>query len=160
MVAQQDILFKTAGTVKEFADAKDLFNEYAASLSIDLCFQNFANELATIDKLYNKPGGALLLAYRNDVAVGCAGIRGFKNDAAELKRMYVKPDFRKHKIGFRLLELAIVIARNLNYRKIRLDTLPAMAEAQNLYRSFGFYETESYRHNPANGTIYMEKILI
>jgi ribosomal protein S18 acetylase RimI-like enzyme len=156
---QDDIVFQIARTNKEFSEARELFNEYADSLDTDLGFQNFTNELETIDKQYNEPGGALLLAYKNNVAVGCVGIRKLDEDAAELKRMYVQPAYRKYKIGRKLLKLAIEIATNLKYQKIKLDTLPTMIQAQNLYRSFGFYEVSSYRYNPVKGTTYMEKKL-
>ena len=155
----EDVLFKTATTNKEFEDGQSLFQQYANSLDLDLGFQDFSNELKLIDKQYNKPNGALLLVYKNNIAVGCAGIRELNKDTAELKRMYVQPAYRKYKIGARLLELAIEIARDLNYKSIRLDTLPTMTKAQDLYRSFGFYEIPSYRFNPVSGTVFMEKKL-
>lgn len=158
-IIQEDILFKTANSAEEFDDGRSLFNEYAKSLDFDLCFQDFPNELKTIDKQYNKPSGALLLAYANNIAVGCVGIREFDKDTAELKRMFVQAEYRKHKIGVRLLELAIETATELRYKSIRLDTLPTMAKAQTLYRSFGFYEIPSYRFNPFSETVYMEKKL-
>ena len=158
-MAAEDVLFKTATTNKEFEDGQRLFQQYANSLDLDLGFQDFSNELKLINKQYNKPKGALLLAYKNNIAVGCAGIRELDKDTAELKRMYVQPAYRKYKIGARLLELAIEIARDLNYKSIRLDTLPTMTKAQDLYRSFGFYEIPSYRFNPVSGTVFMEKKL-
>jgi putative acetyltransferase len=159
IISREDILFIKATTREQFNDGRDLFNQYANSLNIDLCFQGFANELETIDKQYNKPQGALLLAYKNNVAVGCVGIRELDKGSAELKRMYVSTKFRKYKIGTKLLEGAIEIARQLGYKTIRLDTLPTMTPALNLYRSFGFYEIPSYRFNPVSGTVYMEKNL-
>ena len=159
IIIQDDTLFKIARTNEEFSQARDLFKEYADSLDTDLCFQNFTNELETIDKQYNQPKGALLIAYKNNIAVGCVGIRAFDKGLAELKRMYVQPAYRKFKIGRKLLELAIEIAKELKYEKIKLDTLPTMTQAQNLYRSFGFYEIQSYRYNPVQGTTYMEKKL-
>ncbi|HEX5153955.1 MAG TPA: GNAT family N-acetyltransferase [Parafilimonas sp.] len=153
------VLFKTATTDKEFEDGKNLFQQYANSLDLDLGFQDFSNELKLIDKQYNKPKGTLLLAYKNDIAIGCAGIREIDNNTAELKRMYVEPEYRKYKIGARLLALAIEIAKELNYKSIRLDTLPTMIRAQELYQSFGFYEIPSYRFNPVSGTVFMEKQL-
>jgi ribosomal protein S18 acetylase RimI-like enzyme len=81
-------------------------------------------------------------------------------DIAELKRMFVEPGSRKFKIGKKLLELAINVARELDYTFIRLDTLPDMTKAQALYRSFGFYEIPSYRFNPVTGTVFMEMKLI
>ena len=122
-------------------------------------FPGFSNELKLIGKQYNKPKGALLLAYKNNIAIGCAGIRELDNNTAELKRMYVQPGYRKYKVGASLLTLAIEIAKELNYKSIRLDTLPTMTKAQELYRSFGFYEIPSYRFNPVSGTVFMERQL-
>ena len=156
----EDIRFKIASTNQEFEDGRNLFQQYAELLDIDLGFQDFPNELKTIDKQYNKPKGALLLAYKKNIPVGCVGIREFDNDAAELKRMYVQTEYRKYKIGMKLLERIIEIAKDLNYKSIRLDTLPTMTRAQNLYRSFGFSEIPSYRFNPVSGTVFMEKKLI
>jgi len=158
-IIQEDILFKTVNSAEEFDEGRSLFNAYAKSLDFDLCFQDFSNELKTIDKQYNKPTGALLLAYANNIAVGCVGIRELDKDTAELKRMFVQAEYRQHKIGMRLLELAIELAIELKYKSIRLDTLPTMAKAQDLYRSFGFYEIPPYRFNPVSGTIYLEKKL-
>ena len=158
-IISEDILFKIANTNKEFNDGKNLFQQYANSLNLDLDFQGFSTELETIGKQYYKPKGALILAYKNNIAIGCAGIRELDKNTAELKRMFVQTDYRKYKIGRKLLELAIDIAKELNYKTIRLDTLPTMIQAQNLYRSFGFYEIPSYRFNPIKGTVYMEKNL-
>ena len=155
-----DISYKVASTSPEFEDGKNLFQQYANSLSIDLSFQDFTKELKTIDIQYNKPKGVLLLAYKENITVGCAGIRELDIDTAELKRMFVRTEYRRYKIGQKLLELSLDIAKVLNYSKIRLDTLPDMASAQNLYRAFGFYEIPSYRFNPIKGTVYMEKNLV
>ena len=154
-----DIIFKIATTENEFDEARTLFQQYANSLDIDLSFQDFANELNTIEKQYNQPKGALLLAYKNETAIGCVAIREIGNETAELKRMYVQEDFRMYKIGMRLLQQIIEIASELNYKKIRLDTLPTMTKAQDLYRSFDFYSIEPYCFNPISGTVFMEKIL-
>jgi len=158
-ITAEDVLLKIANTKQAFADGRNLFNQYANSLDIDLSFQDFSNELETIHKQYNKPAGALLLAYKDNIAVGCAGIRQLEKDIAELKRMYVQPGYRKNKTGVRLLEFAVAVAKDFHYKKIRLDTLPTMTRAQALYRSFGFYEIPPYRFNPVNGTVFMEKQL-
>lgn len=154
------VSYKIANTITEFEDGKNLFQHYANSLNIDLSFQDFTTELQTINKQYNKPKGALLLAYNKDIAVGCAGIRELDIDTAELKRMFILTEYRGKEIGKKLLGLSIEIAKELNYNKIRLDTLPSMVHAQHLYRAFGFYEIPSYRFNPVNGTVYMEKKLM
>ena len=158
-ISELNILYKIAGTDHDFELGKDLIRQYADSLHIDLSFQDFATELITLHKQYNKPRGALLLAYYNKLTIGCAAMRELNTETAELKRMFVQPEFRKHKIGQRLLELIIGIAKEFNYHTIRLDTLPGMTQAQTLYRAFGFYEIPAYRYNPDKGTVYMEKKL-
>src|SRR5476651_136103 len=87
---KRDILFKIANNPQAFDDARNLFQQYATSLNIDLSFQDFPNELTTIDQQYHKPKGALLLAYKNETAVGCVGLREFDNGIAEMKRMFVQ----------------------------------------------------------------------
>jgi putative acetyltransferase len=154
-----DITYRTAGTDADFEQGKRLFEEYVASLGVDLSFQDFSNELKTIRQQYNQPAGALLLAFSKAAAIGCAGIRKIDTETAELKRMYVQDAYRGYGMGVHLLERSIQIARELGYKKIRLDTLQNMTKAQALYRSFGFYEIPSYRFNPLEGAIYMEKIL-
>jgi putative acetyltransferase len=151
------ISYKVAATDQEFGMGKNLIQQYANSLGVDLSFQDFAAELQTIHKQYNMPKGALLLAYNDEAAVGCVAIRELDSETAELKRMFVQPEFRKYKIGQSLLAMIIKIARELNYSRIRLDTLPDMVKAQDLYKTFGFYEIAPYRFNPVAGTIYMEK---
>jgi putative acetyltransferase len=151
------IIYRKAATNDDFEKGKQLFKEYAQSLGVDLCFQGFENELATIHEQYNQPSGALLLVFDNDKPIACAGIRKIDHESAELKRMYVQDGYRGHGIGAKLLERCIKIAEELGYKKIRLDTLNTMQKAQALYRSFGFYEIPSYRFNPLEGTIYMEK---
>jgi putative acetyltransferase len=148
--------FRIASTVTEFDQGKTLFQEYADSLQIDLCFQDFDSELNFIDLQYNKPKGVLIIAYSKNSPIGCVGIREFEDDIAELKRMFVKTEFRGQKIGLKLLEFAINFATELKYKKIRLDTLSTMTQAQNLYRTMGFYEIPPYRLNPIEGTVFME----
>ncbi|MBS1555917.1 MAG: GNAT family N-acetyltransferase [Bacteroidetes bacterium] len=143
----------------DFHLAKSLFQQYANSLSFNLCFQDFENELKQLHVQYNKPTGALILAFQGETAIGCVGVRQFDNGVAELKRMFVLPDYRKSKIGQRLLEEALKAADELGYQKIRLDTLQDMVAARSLYRQNGFYEITPYRHNPIAGAIYMEKVL-
>jgi ribosomal protein S18 acetylase RimI-like enzyme len=151
--------FKTAALDIEFKVGKSLFQQYANSLSFNLCFQDFENELKQLDIQYNTPTGSLILAYHDDTAIGCVGIRHLENHVAELKRMFVLPDFRKLKIGQRLLEEALNAADRLGYKKIRLDTLEDMQAALKLYRQNGFYDIVPYRHNPMPGAIYMERLI-
>jgi len=142
-----------------FEDARKLFVEYAQSLGFDLCFQGFDRELDTLAVQYNKPNGALILAYTYEGAVGCVGLRELEPRTAELKRMYVKKNHRKSGIGVSLLEAILAKATELGYERIRLDTLSDMQAAYSLYRKFGFYEIPPYRFNPIEGARYMEKML-
>ncbi|MHA4740519.1 GNAT family N-acetyltransferase [Dyadobacter sp. MSC1_007] len=151
-----EIIYKTASTDQEFEEAKELFNEYAASLNVDLCFQNFSQELENVRKLYDKPTGALLVVYKSGVPVGCVGVRRFDDATAELKRMYVRPECRGLNIGKELLDRALTAAKELGYSKMRLDTLSSMTRAQKLYESFGFAPIPAYYFNPLEDTIYME----
>jgi putative acetyltransferase len=154
-----DISFKIAETPEEFSEGAELFNQYARFVNIDLSFQNFAGELKTIHEQYNKPKGTLLLAYNEKKAIGCVALREWNNETAELKRMFVLEEYQGCKIGRRLLELVLAIAKELHYKKVRLDTLSTMNGALKLYRSYGFYEIPSYRYNPLEGPVYMEKQL-
>ena|SRR5688572_6699360 len=154
-----NISFKIAETPQEFAEGASLFQQYAGYIGIDLTFQDFAQELQTIDKQYSKPEGSLLIAYDGAKAVGCVALRKWDNETAELKRMFVQQEYQGHKIGQRLLQQILDIAQKLNYKKVRLDTLSTMKQALTLYRLYGFYEIPAYRFNPIEETIYMEKIL-
>jgi len=155
------IHIKKAVTAKEFEQGKILFEEYAGSLNFDLGYQDFEKELSTLAQQYKEPEGALLLYFIDDeIAAGCAGVRKFAEGIAELKRLYVKPGYRSLKIGKSLLEAAIDTAKRLNYKFIRLDTVPGQTKAQELYHHLGFYEIEPYRYSPIDGTIYFEKKLV
>ena len=154
-----NINIKIAGTAADFEYGKALFEEYAGSLNFDLGYQDFKKELDTIAQQYKEPEGALLLCFIDEDTAGCAGVRQFSDGIAELKRLYVKPGYRSLKIGKRLLESAIDTAKWLNYKFIRLDTVPGQTKAQELYRHLGFYEIETYRFSPIEGTIYFEKRL-
>ena len=156
---EQNIVYRTAHTENEFEQARILFKEYARALGVDLSFQDFEKELETIHVQYNKPDGGLLLVYINDTPIACAAVRRSDERTAELKRMYVKSEYRGHWIGVELLKRSLSMANHLGYKKIRLDTLENMVKAQELYKSFGFYIISPYRYNPIPGTIYMEKIL-
>lgn len=137
----------------EWAQAKRQVQEYAASLKVDLCFQNFAEELASFEREYGPPRGAFFLEKN---LLGCGGLRRFGDGVAEMKRLYVVPAGRGRGIGAALARRIVEEARRLGYRRLVLDTLPDMTAAQALYRSMGFKEIESYRHNPVCGTLYFE----
>lgn len=127
---------------------RTLFREYAASLGVDLSFQGFDQEVAVLPAGYD----ALLVAG----ADGCVGVRPFDEGVCEMKRLYVRPSARGTGLGRALALAAVEHARALGYRAMRLDTMPAMGEAQALYESLGFVEIPPYRHNPVAGTRFME----
>jgi ribosomal protein S18 acetylase RimI-like enzyme len=145
-----------AETDDHFEQAGLLFEEYAASLGIDLRFQSFDEELLNLPGQYSPPCGCLLLAFYENHAAGCVALRRLNDGVCEMKRLYVNPRFRRLKIGRLLAGKIIEEAKKLGYSRMRLDTLPAMMRAQSLYRSLGFREIAPYRFNPVEGTIFME----
>ena len=148
-----------ANTPAEYAEAGILFREYAAWLNIDLCFQQFDQELEELNIMYAPPAGVILLAKQEDDVVGCVAVRKKENDVAELKRMYIQPGFRKTGLGVLLLERALAFAKEAGYRAIRLDTLSHMTPAISLYRKAGFTEIAPYYFNPEKNAVFFEKIL-
>jgi len=135
---------------------RDMFKEYAEYLQIDLDFQNFNEELANLPGDYNSPFGSILLAYFNNNLAGCIALRKYTKKICEIKRLYVKQDYRGLKIGRKLTQEIINRARIIGYKSIRLDTLPTMKQAINLYLSLGFNEIKPYRYNPIEGARYFE----
>jgi len=140
----------------ELDDARRLFREYADWLGVDLCFQGFDEELATLPGRYAPPDGRLLLARDSAAALGCIGLRRIDATAGEVKRLYVRPAARGHGLGGELARRVITAAREIGYRRLVLDTLEPMAEARSLYGSLGFREIPGYYANPLPGVIYME----
>jgi ribosomal protein S18 acetylase RimI-like enzyme len=151
-----DTRYILASETTHFKQIQALIIEYANSLGFDLCFQNFEQEMCNFPEEYASPDGCLVLAVKGGVTVGCVGLRLFAPGICEMKRLYVKPSYRGQKIGRRLAEIVIERAREKGYRYMRLDTVPTMREAINLYRGLGFMEIDPYRHNPVPGTLYME----
>lgn len=140
----------------QIATARELFLDYAAGLGFDLSFQNFDQELASLPGDYAPPRGCLLLAEWNGQIAGCVALHP-SGVICEMKRLYVRPQFRGRGLGRSLAEAVIAEARRLGYRSMRLDTVaPVMREAVELYRSLGFREIPSYRVNPMRGTLFME----
>jgi len=140
---------KSAKTTKEFKKAKALFDEYIEHLRIDHQFVETENGTDSIQKKYSKPEGLLLMIYHNNKPVGCGAIKKFSEETAELKRMYVKFEYQGLGLGKILLENLIRNAKEMGYKFILLDTLPAMASAIHLYEDFGFKETKRFNDNPS-----------
>jgi ribosomal protein S18 acetylase RimI-like enzyme len=137
--------------------ARSLFQEYADSIGVDLCFQGFDKELDELPGKYSPPGGGLFLAFTDGSPMGCVAVRPLGTDgAAELKRLYVRPAARGKNLGYELTKTAIQRAREAGYSVIRLDTLLSMGDAKRLYRKLGFKEIPRYTYNPIPGAVYME----
>lgn len=134
---------------------RELFDEYAAAIGIDLTFQNFEQELIQIAEMYMPPKGALFLAKQEGVPAGCVGLRKMDDRRCEMKRLYVRPPFRGKGFGKKLCHGVILKGKRLGYSEMLLDTLSTMAGAQALYRAHGFKETAPYYHNPLPGAQYM-----
>lgn len=144
-----------AAAPHEWAAARGLVREYAASLDVDLSFQNFEEELQHFATEYAPPGGAFILAEEAGRYLACIGVRRFSADVGEIKRLYVSPAARGRGLGRVLVERIIVVARDIGYRSLLLDTLPFMKQAQALYLSLGFEPTTAYRFNPIEGSAFL-----
>jgi len=158
--ADSELKITQALTPEQVATARELFLEYAQSLNFSLCFQSFDQELASLPGDYAPPSGRLLLAEVNGRSAGCVALHRLGEGICEMKRLYVRPEFRGHRIGRQLAEAVIAEARAAGYQRMRLDTVaPVMREAVQLYRELGFHEIPAYRPNPMPGTLYMELAL-
>ena len=149
------IEIQPVSTAEDLAYARDLFREYAAGLGVDLCFQGFEDELATLPGKYAPPAGRLLLARRGAEVLGCVALRPLKDGACEMKRLYVRPAARGEQLGKRLAERICQEAREAGYLRICLDTLPSMGAAQKIYADLGFREIEPYVFNPVAGVKFL-----
>jgi putative acetyltransferase len=143
----------------EWVASAAIFREYGDSLGIDLSFQNFEEELASLPGLYAAPRGTVLLAWVDGELAGCCALRPIEDidvpNAAEMKRLYVRPAFRRFGLGRLLAEAVLDAARRMGYSSVLLDTLDDMEAARALYEELGFVEIPPYYHNPLPGSHYL-----
>ena len=152
--------FRQAESQEQVAAIRELFLEYAQSLGFSLCFQSFDKELAGLPGDYAPPDGRLLLVSHAGVPAGCVALHKLEPRICEMKRLYVRPQFRGKGLGRALAELVIADARQIGYQRLRLDTVePVMQAAVAMYRQLGFREIAPYRENPIEGALYMELLI-
>jgi ribosomal protein S18 acetylase RimI-like enzyme len=154
-----EVTIRAAEFPAETEVVRALFLAYAQSLSFELCFQNFSAELDGLPGAYAPPEGRLFLAMVDGEPAGCAALRKLEDSVCEMKRMYVKPDFRGLGLGRRLAQQVILAGREASYRRMRLDTIRTMEAAIAVYRSLGFRSIAPYYENPIEGAEYMELTL-
>lgn len=147
-----------AETAEHISMARELMVEYATSLDFNLCFQGFDEEMRSLPEKYSPPSGRLLLALWDERPAGVIALRALVEDGlCEMKRLYVRPDFRGHGIGRILAERVIGEAAEIGYARMRLDTVPGnMDRAIVMYRELGFRETIPYYNSPVGQTLFME----
>ena len=138
---------------------RQLFREYQQHIGVDLCFQSFEEELAGLPGKYAPPRGGLFLAWSGDATAGCVAFRPIDDETAEMKRLYVRADHHGKGLGRRLADKILNAAKKAGYRRVRLDTLPAMKDAIALYRKMGFEPIAPYTENPVEGALFFEKTL-
>jgi len=146
-----------ADSPEDIAEVRTLFLEYAKWLGFSLCFQGFEQELASLPGKYAPKGGRLLLARFNGAVAGCGALRPLEPGICEMKRLYIRPQFRGLGLGLKLATRLIDEARLIGYERMRLDTIPTqMADAHRMYLKLGFYEIPAYYENPQANPCYME----
>ena len=157
MITETPII-RAAASAEDIMEIRQLLRAYEAWLRTDLCFQNFESELAGLPGSYAPPSGRLLIAMSatGPRSAGCVALRPFDKSVCEMKRLFVRADFRGTGLGRRLALAILDEARAIGYRKMRLDTLPQQREAHQLYASLGFREIEPYRPNPIAGSLFLE----
>ena len=151
------LTFAQAESHDQISQARELFLEYAQSLGFSLCFQGFDKELAELPGDYAPPEGRLLLAEYDGQLAACVALHKLESGICEMKRLYLRPHFRGRGLGRALAEHIIAEARQIGYRRMRLDTVePVMKDAVAMYRKLGFRDIAPYRSNPIAGAMYME----
>lgn len=147
---------KQVQTEREIKEVRHLFRQYEQFLNIDLGFQEFENELADLPGRYAPPEGALLIAVSGHSVLGCVALRPLSKGVCEMKRLYVRPEYRGTGLGRRLALAIIEKAGELGYSFMRLDTLDRLAAAMHIYETLGFQKIEAYYDNPIPGVVYWE----
>jgi len=150
------IAIRPADFPTDLAIVRQLLREYAQDLGIDLSFQNFQAELASLPGRYAPPQGRLLLAWDGSRAVGCVALRPLDDGTCEMKRLYVQPEARSRQLGRRLAARICREASDAGYKRMRLDTLPTMSSPRRLYSTLGFEPIEPYVFNPIEGAVFLE----
>ena len=145
----------TANDHEALERVRQFFRNYAAWLGVDLCFQNFDQEMAALPGAYTAPQGRLFFAEIDGRPAGCVGVRPFSEGVCEMKRLYVSPDERGRGVGRELAVAAIKAAKEIGYKRLLIDTLPNMRMAVKLYRELGFTEAPAYYPSPVEGTIFL-----
>jgi len=157
---QPAIEFLSPDTPELLECTRRIFQEYATGLGVDLCFQDFAAELAGLPGEYAEPGGALFLCRVDGEIAGCCALRPLPTvdypNAAEMKRLYVRKAFRRFGLGRQLVDLVLMAAQRAGYSSVLLDTLDDMESARALYEDMGFRSIEPYYHNPIPGAHYLK----
>jgi putative acetyltransferase len=148
---------KQVESVEEIEQTRELFHEYVTWLGVNLCFQNYDKEVAELPGEYVPPTGRLYLAIEDDQTAGCIALRKLADGICEMKRLYLRPQFRGRQLGRTLVDRVIEDARQIGYSRMRLDTLPGKMDAAiAMYRSLGFTDIERYYDNPYETAVFME----
>jgi GNAT superfamily N-acetyltransferase len=156
----KDFSFSQAASPTQITQARELFLEYAKSLGFSLCFQNFDKELANLPGDYSPPDGRLLLVEYDGQLGGCVALHKLEDGICEMKRLYLRPEFRGKGLGRAIADRIIEEAHQIGYQRMRLDTVePVMKDAVAMYRRIGFREIAPYCTNPIAGALYMELVL-
>ena len=149
-------LYYVKYTLEELEEVREIFIEYADFLQVDLCFQDFEQELQTLHKVYLPPLGCIILARQDNQIIGCIALKPIGEGVCEMKRLYVRPAARGNALGKKLVEELIDFAKKAGYKTMKLDTISSLKDAIKLYRSKGFVETEAYVYNPLSEVLYFE----
>jgi ribosomal protein S18 acetylase RimI-like enzyme len=159
-MAERRLEIRRIGEGPEIDLFREMAREYAVWLNVDLCFQDFDNEMAGLPGKYAEPAGCILIAYVDGVPAGCVALAPFEGtEVCEMKRLWVRPGNRGLGIGKKLAVAIIEAAAAAGYREMRLDTLPHLDTAVAIYRDLGFNEISAYYHNPLDGVLYMGRSL-